>query len=422
MGRTARDNRDRPHPKPVEKIQLSEENVVRRLIAAAIVLVIGGAALAYAFTQLMAPETGWQAIEVNTSLGASCADELVFLYELGGGSMPVTAENRAVRQLYSEACRKLFQLFHTVESFEGVTNLRDVNLHPNETLTVDDALYQAFEAVQRHGDRTIYLGPVYARYGDLFYCTDDAQLVDFDPYRSDEVREEYKAYAAFAQDPQAVDLRLLGDNQVCLTVSEEYLAFARQEGIERFLDFGWLKNAFIVDYLADLMTENGYTHGSISSYDGFSRNIDGREVSYSQNVFDMVDGSVYPAGQMSYRGPMSIVYLRDYPMNDMDRYWIYQMENGEVRSSYLDPVDGLCRSAVHDLICYSQALSCAEIALQTAPIYVADTLDVQALEGLVKDGIQSIRCEDRKILGTDSNLKIANLYEEGDVCYSLETG
>lgn len=419
MGRTARDNRDRPHPKPVEKIQLSEKNVVRRLIAAAIVLVIGGVALAYSFTQLMTPETGWQAIEVNTSLGASCADELVFLYELGSGGTSVTAESRAVRQLYSEACRKLFQLFHTVESFEGVTNLRDINLHPNETLTVDDALYRAFETVQRYGGRTIYLGPVYARYNDLFYCTDDAQLVDFDPYLSDEVREEYGAAAAFACDPQAIDLRLLGDGKVCLYVSEEYLAYAQREGIERFLDFGWLRNAFTVDYLADLMTEHGYTHGSISSYDGFSRNLDDRKRSYDQNVFDLVDGFIYPAGVMVYDGPMGIVYLRDYPINDRDSQWSYRLQNGEVRTSYLDPADGLCKSAAHDLICYSKTVSCAEIALQAAPIYVAETLDTQALEALADSAIQSIRCEDRVIRGTDSGLTIAKLYDEGGVRYRV---
>lgn len=422
MGRTARDNRDRPHPKPVEKIELSEENVTRRLIAAVIVLVIGGAALAYAVTNLMMPDAGIQAIEVNTSLGATCADELVFLYDLGSGSIPVSAENRAVRQLYSEACRKLFQLFHTVESFEGIINLRDINLHPNETLTVDDALYQAFETVQRYGDRTIFLGPVYARYGDVFYCTDDAQLVDFDPYLSDEVREEYGAYAAFAQDPQAIELRLLENNQVRLEVSEEYLAFARREGIDSFLDFGWLRNAFVVDYLADLMTENGYTHGTISSYDGFSRNLDDRELSYDQNVFDMVDGFIYPAGVMTYKGPMSIVYLRDYPMSDSDSQWSYRLQNGEVRTGYLDPADGLCKSAAHDLICYSETVSCAEIALQAAPIYVAEALDIRALESLADGSIQSIRCENRVIRGTDSEVVITRLYDEGGVRYTVSLG
>lgn len=421
MGRTARDNRDRARPRPVEKIQLSGENLTRRLIAAAVALVIGGIALTYAVSQMLAPEVGWQTIEASLAEGPNCGSELVFHYELGAAEGSPSAENSAVTTLYTDACRKLYQLFHTEESFTGVTNLWYVSQHPNETVTVDDILYRAFESVQRCGDRTVYLGPVYAHYGGLFYCTDDSQLVEYDPFLNNEIRAEFAVAAAFARDPQAIELRLLGGNRVCLSVSEEYLAYAQQEGIERFLDFGWLKNAFIVDAIAEIMVENGYTYGSISSGNGFSRNLDDREVPYSQNLFDRVDGVIYPVGEMTYRGPMSIVYLRDYPMNDMDRYWSYQLEDGSVRSSYLDPADGLCRSAAHDLVCYSQTLSCAEIALQAAPIYVSDTLDVQALEALAGVGIQSIRCEGRNVLGTEPDLEIANLYEGGGVRYSLLT-
>lgn len=412
MGRTARDNRDRPHPKPVQKIELSEGNVKQRLIAVVVVLVVGAAALAYAVNQLLTPDMGWQTIKAGSTDGATCAGEFVFLYELGAAGGSVTAESKAVSALYTDACRKMYQLYHTQESFEGVVNLREINLHPNEPLMVDEALYRAFETVQRHGDRTIYLGPVYARYNDLFNCLDDAQLVDFDPYLSGEVREEYAAAAAFACDPAAIDLCLLGDGQVCLYVSEEYLAYARRAGIERFLDFGWLTNAFVVDYLADVMTENGYTHGSISSYDGFSRNLDGRGLSYAQNVYDYEEGFfASPLAVMQYEGPMAITYLRDYPINDADSQRIYQLRTGELRSCYLDPADGLCKSAAHDLICYSAAAGCAEIALQAAPIYVAETLDIQALETLASSGIQSVRCEDRTVRGTDPELTLTGLYE-----------
>ena len=408
MGREAKDNR--PYLRPVEKIQLSGEHLTLRLIAAVVFLVMGGAALGYAFSQLLSPETpGWQTIEASTSEGAGCGDEFVFYYELGAAGTSASAESKAVSRLYSDACRKLFQVFHTLESFEGVTNLRDVNLHPNETLAVDEVLYRAFETVQRYGDRTVYLGPVYERYNGLFRCTDDGQIPD--PYLSERVREEYEAAAAFANDPQAIDLRLLGDDQVCLYVSEEYLAYAGQCEIERYLDFGWLTNAFVIDYLAQVLTENGYTHGSISSYDGFVRNLDDRELDYAVNLYDFADGGLYPAGVMSYRGPRSIVYLRDYPLNGEDGWRMYRLQTGEVRTGYLSPGDGRCKSAAHDLIAYSDTVGCAGIALRLAPIYVADTLDVTALEGLADNGIQSVRIEDRVICGTDPGLTLTDLAE-----------
>ena len=409
MGREAKDNR--PRLKPVEKIELSGEHLTLRLIAAVVFLVMGAGALSYAFTQLLTPETGWQTIEASTSEGANCGDEFVFLYELGAAGTSVSAESKAVTQLYSDACGRLFQVFHTLESFEGVTNLRDVNLHPNETLTVDEVLYRAFETVQRFGDRTVYLGPVYERYDGLFTCTDDSQLPDFDPWLSEAVRAEYETAAAFASDPQAVDLRLLGDSQVCLYVSEDYLAYARQEEIERYLDFGWLTNAFVIDYLAQVLTENGYTHGSISSYDGFVRNLDGRELDYAVDLYDFADSTIWPAGVMTYRGPESMVYLRDYPLSGSDSRRMYLLETGEIRTGYLSTGDGRCHSAAHNLIAYSDGSGCAEIALRLAPIYVADTLDVTALETLANSGIQSIRMEDRMIRGTDPGLTLTDLYE-----------
>ena len=391
----------------MEKIQLSGEHLTLRLIAAVAFLVLGAGTLTYAFTQLLSPETGWQAIEAGTLDGIGCGDEFVFYYELGSS----LAEGRAVTQLYSDACRRMYRVFHVSESFEDVTNLRDVNLHPNEVLTVDEVLYRAFETVQRYGDRTIYLGPVYERYNGLFLCTDDSQIADYDPYLSREVREEYETAAAFAVDPQSVDLRLLGDNQVCLYVSEAYLAYARQREVERFLDFGWLTNAFIADYLAQTLTDAGFTHGSISSYDGFIRNLDRRELDYAMNLYDLAGGTVRLAGVMHYRGPRSMVYLRDYPLNGPDGRRMYLLESGEVRTGYLSAEDGRCKSAAHDLIAWSDAAPCAEIALRLAPVYVADTLDIPALEALADSGIQSVRMDDQVIRCTDSGLTLTDLYD-----------
>lgn len=421
MGREAKDNR--PHLQPVEKIELSGKHLTLRLIAAAVFLVLGAGALGYAFTQLLSPEVaGWQTIEAGTSEGANCGDEFVFLYELGAVGASASAESKAVTRLYTDACGRMYRVFHTLESFEGVTNLRDVNLHPNETLTVDEVLYRAFETVQRSGDRTVYLGPVYERYNGLFRCTDDSQIPDFDPWLSEAVRAEYEAAAAFANDPKAVDLRLLGDNRVCLYVSEEYLAYARQEEIERFLDFGWLTNAFAIDYFAQVLTENGYTYGSISSYDGFVRNLDDRGLDYAMNLYDFADGGIYPAGVMNYQGPESMVYLRDYPLNEMDSRRMYLLASGEVRTGYLSAEDGRCKSAAHDLIAWSDGVGCAEIALRLAPVYVADTLDVTALETLADSGIQSIRMENRVIRGTDAGLTLTDLYEGEGVRYTARLG
>ena len=78
---------------------------------------------------------------------------------------------------------------------------------------------------------------------------------------------------------------MLGDNKVCLNVSDEYLAFLQENGVDSLIDFGWLKNAFVVDYLAEVMIARGYTLGAITSYDGYTRNFDSLNTEYAFNVF-----------------------------------------------------------------------------------------------------------------------------------------
>lgn len=418
MARYARDNR--PHVKPLQRIQLPEENLTLRLVAAGLFLLIGAGALVYSFLQLFTPDTGWQTIQAGSTDGATCGEDFTLVYELGSGEQPIAAENRELTRIYGQACRTAYQLFHTVERFEGVTNLREISVRPNETLTVDPALYAAFGAVRAAGDRTVYLGPICARYGDLFNCQDDSQIGDFDPWTSEAVAEEYAAVAAYAANPGHIDVELLGENQIRLRVSEEYLAWAEREGIDRLLDFGWMTNAFIADYLADTLAQAGYTHGVLSSYDGFIRCLDGRDTPYTLGLCGWLEDRLIEAASMEYRGPMSVVSLHGFPVTQGDWQRFYQLKDGQLRTPYLDPADGRCRSAADCLVCWSADGSCARLVLEMAPVFVADEFEPAPLERLAGEGLYSLWCRDRVFRSTDPDLALDNLYQNGGVRYSLE--
>lgn len=414
MKRTARDKRDMPHPRPVERIELNEEHIGRRLAAAIVLLVFGGAMLAYAVWRLVTPETGWTTIEVEASAGVSCGGDFTFFYEA-----TTTAERKAVTTHYTSLCRSAYEIFHSREEFEGRGNLWTVNSHPNEAVGVDPALYGALETIERSGSRLPYLGPVYDRYDDLFFCTDDSQTAAFDPRLNEEVAREYGEITAFANDPGAVRIELLGEDRVRLAVSPEYLAYAEREEIDQFIQLSWMTNAFIADYIAEELTALGYTKGTLSSYDGFTRNLDGSGREYAVSIYDRQGRNVYPAAVMSCRGPVSMVSFRDYPLNDQDMVRFYEMENGEIRTLYLDPADGLCRSAVHDLMCYAGDRGCGEILLQTAPVYIAGTLSAEALETLAAEGVQSIHCANGVICPTEAGITLTQLFERDGVKYTL---
>ena len=419
MGRTVRGN-STPSLKPVQKIELSEKNIKLRGILVACLLVLGVVLIAQGVKGFFTTEAGWQAIEAKGK-GASCSNEFVFLYNLGSNGVSATAENKAIVTLYTEATKNAYQLFHSRQSFEQVNNVYTINQHPNEVIVVDEALYKALSLVQENASRYLYLAPIYNRYDDIFYCDDDSQLVDFDPRLSEAVAEEYRAVAAYARDAAQIDLQLLGENQVRLYVSEEYLQYAKENGITDFIDFFWLKNAFIVDYLAEIMIAKGYTAGSISSYDGFSRNLDKRtDTVYAFNIYDKVGQTAYTAAIMQYTGSKSIVYLRNYLMSSMDERQYYELTNGEIRTPYIDMEDGVSKTAKNNLVAYSKTKSCAEIAMQVAPIYIADAFEEEKLLGLQDADIYSVYCKESAICYNEKTLTLSDIYAGEAVTYTTD--
>lgn len=409
-----------PHLKPVEKIELSEKHIGWRIAFFILFLVIAASAFASCVGTFFSVEPGWHEIETDSAGEANCGNEFVFMYYLGGSGIDATAENKALKIVYTDVCERAHKLFHNKEMFEGVNNVYYINQHPNEVIEVDRGLYQAFEMIKQYENRNIYMAPVYSQYDEIFYCEDDSQLVDFDPRLSEEVAMEYAAIATFANDSAMVDVQLLGDNKIRLYVSEEYLAYAKENYIVDFIDFFWMKNAFVTDYLAEEMIARGYTLGTISSYDGFTRILDSTENSYSFNLYDRVDLTIYQAAVMQSQGSQSMLCFRDYMMSDLDAQHYYVLSNGEVRTSYVDVADGFSKEATDSFYVYGKNRSCAEILMQTIPVYVAEELSEEAVVELAAEGIYSIYCEDGLIKYNDSSVTFSDLLNEESMKYTTE--
>lgn len=379
----------------------------RRLTAAVLFLLIGAAAIAYGISTLFGAQTGWVEIEAESSGGPSLAGEFTLLYDIGRGGVNPTAERRAVTTVYSNAVEKAWRLLSNVE-IDGENNLRALNDHPNEVMTVDAAIYRALERIEASGNRTLYLAPVAEIYNGLFTCADDALAGDFDPLLNDDLRAFFVEAAAYARDPSAVRVELLGENQVRLYVSEAYMAFAKTQEIGAYLDFQWMLNAFAADMIADELAAHQLTAGALSSQDGFSRALDASG-SYSLAFFDGRESPVVQAATLRYTGPMSVVYLRGYPAVATDTQRFYTRRDGTIRTAYLDASDGLDRAAAMDLVAYSSELSCAETLLRVMPVFIADELDETALTALSRQGVQSVFFREKMICCTDAALDIGDL-------------
>lgn len=376
MSKETRTNIGAGRPRPVSKIELDSKNIGVRIIFVALFLVMGAFAFGSALNSLLGANSGWNTIEAKCT-GPNCSDDFVFKYNLGSSGGDALAERRALTSLYSDACQKAYDMLNVDADSEGNANLFRINSHPNEELEVDKDLYAMLKKVQNSKSRYIYLAPVYEYYDNIFYCNDDTLAKEFDGAYNGYVANENYELAQFASSEQMVDIKLLDDNKVMLFVASEYLEYAKEHGVTNFIDFYWMKNAFIIDYLADTIYEAGYNRGIITSFEGFVRNIDDSGEAFSLNIYDKEDGYVKVSDVYEYFGPQSIVLIKSFLINPSDsKYW-YEYADGTMRSPYISIADGSNKCRVENLVACSD-LGCGDIVLRIAPMVIeGETVDLE---------------------------------------------
>ena len=411
-----------PNLKPVKKIELSENHFHIRLIAVILLIALAAGAFVYGIYSYFHVDKGWTSITAESSSDINCSDDFVFLYNLGGGKNSAADDLNQITEIYTDATVNAYRQFNTNEDFDGVKNIHYINNHPNEIIQVDSVLYNAFSTLNEYGNRYIFLAPLFEQYENMYYCTDDGETKGYDPIQNDDIRKYFDEILAYANSSNDISIELLGENKIRLNVSEGYISYAKENQTDRFVDFYWMKNAFIVDYIADLLKDKGLTYGSISSYDGFVRNLDDSGESYTFNIYDRVDNRVYGAASFGYCHRNSIVYFRDFAMSSRDASHYYEFSNGELRNPYISMYDGLCRASIENLTAYSETESCAEVMLKTEFLYVADDFDESALLTVADDNINFIYCIDSNVCYTEKNARLTGLFESenGQIKYGTK--
>ena len=391
---------DRPPVRRIINIELPEGRLGLRLALVIGLIALAVASFALGINSLVSTDAGLT--EITALSGEmNAGGRFTFYYYLGCGGADAGDEKRELRGVYTEAATDALGLFCAGVETTGAGGLYWLSRRPNEELHVDAALYSALEQLEASGTRYHYLAPLYEQYYALCSSVGDEEAAQYDP-RLDAAQAEYYAEcAAFASDGAAVDLELLGDGKVRLRVSDEYLAFAQENGIVSFLDLGWMENAFIADYLAGTLEAAGFTRGALISEDGFMRCLDTE--TGSEYAFDFTHregGEVTVLSTLRFAGRVSIACLRDYPAEGSGGEGYYMYEDGTLRSPFLDVSDGLDSCAAPELCGWSEDAGCAAIALELAPIFIADALNVEAVEALENEGITVYYAEDGALRST----------------------
>lgn len=409
MSRLNRRNMD----KPTISAEMPQKHKKLRIVLIVVLLALGATLIATSVADFLTVDPGWSTISV--SLKDSCSGDFVFQYYLGASGKAPNLEQRQVTSIYSQAAGEAYQIFHTEQLWDNVHNVAYLNAHPNETVQVPEALYRAFRLLEN--TRCLYLAPIYGRYVGMFMSEGDWVAETYDPNKNPAAATFFSEVLAFTNDEAAVKLELLENNQVRLCVSESYLQYAQTQEITAFIDFYWMKNAFIADYLADVLISAGYRNGNLSSFDGFVRNLDNTDLSYRLNIFDRVGNDRYSAAAMEYKKVGAFVALRNYPTSNLAVGQYYKWADGTFTSCHIDPATGLSKSACNDLLGYSRTLSCSEILVAMLPHYVKDQWDSTSADTLKTQGVEIVYCENHEIFASDSGVTFVNLYKDDKVTY-----
>lgn len=417
MSKHARDNR--PYIKPVTRIELSGEHTTLRLVLLIVLVIVAAVSIMIGLSSALEVQPGWQEAQVN-SKKVNCSTEFTLMYDFSEYSTgESTSALKKVNALYSTLTENAYAIFTASEYETDTANVRFLNDHINERVKVDPVLYRALELIVAYDSRYPFLAPVYEEYDRIFIQTNEEDAVRYDPAKTPELMEYIRQAASFAGDREMIWLELVGNGEVCLHVDEAYLSFAETYELDTFFDFHWMTNAFITDYMAEELIANGYTNGYIGSYDGFNRNLDTRGEQYSHNIYDHHNEGIYLPAVYNYQKPTSIVVLKNYPLSEKERWHYFSYSDGTVTSTYLDPADGVPKSATDNLFAYSRNLGCAEILLQTAPLFIADELDLDGLQALTAEGIYSIWGEGFELCVNEADANITAVLENGGDQYAI---
>ena len=380
--------------KSEQKVQLSKAHIQKRFVAFVICLLVALLAFFVAIKNLTYFEVGYKTIESEEIYD----DELIFNYYCQD-----RATYKQVSVIYRDLTKQIYQLLDESNEYEGINNVYSINHNINQIITVDSILYDQLKTFLDSGNREILLGPVYSLYKAVFSCDQDYQTEDFSPDKNEQIKEIIQQLIKFINDENSVSIELLADNQVRLNVSEQYRLYMEENGLDCYVDFYWMKNSFIVDFVCDNLTERGLTQGYLCSYDGFSRFMDCDDVIY--HYYDILNDSISHICDIEIEKNHCMVTYKSFIMNQFDSFYRYVYQDNLVENCYININDGNDYSAVSSLNIYSDTDSVVKLMLDSYKYYISDSVNIND-EGFaffyLKDNIFNI---------SDDLIKVFNLHE-----------
>ena len=381
---------------------------------------VGIFALFWAVNGLLTKEPGWTEIEAGGTDEPTCAGDFVLYYNAGADGSSATEQIRNLTKLYTDVSVQAEKLFSVSTNDEEIHGVGLLNSNVNKPVVLDREAYEALAMLQKAKSREIFLAPVYEQYTTLFFCTTDEEAETLDPTVNEQQREIIAEMVAFTSDPNHIEILLEEGNRATLHVSDEYLAYARENGIQSFVDLFWMKNAFAADYMAEKLSAEGYRDGYLSCGEGFTRSLGGKDVLLNSTVYDRVGKDIYKAAALQMGAVKSVVVFHDYPSGKNNDRLYYQYADGRMVTPYISVSDGLCRASVSNLTVCSAGESCAAAMLAAKNAYFSKDFPAQKLQKKLGDRYSFAYAKDGTVYLSSSEINVENLLNDGAISYTAK--
>lgn len=387
----------------VKKVELSDKHIVLRIILVVVFLAAGITGIFFGVKSCSEVPGGWTVIKANVKED-NCSTDFVFNYNLGKSSVGTYQEKTLLEKNFSEYSIYTYKIFNPDKTYENTKNVAYLNNHPNEVIEVSTLLYNAIKAIVDNNSSYLFYGPIYNDYDTLLSLNTDDEMKSLDPNYTASQATFFGQIANFVNESK-VSISVLENNCVRLNLSDDYLAFIKENDITRIIDFYRLRNAFIIDYMAECFIKDGLKNGYMVSKDGYLANFGVEDVSAVFTKF--MDNKVSNVGTYKLTGSASMVMYRSYPYLTTSLYHRYL--DGKILSTYINK-DGKYETSTDTLFVYASDKKVSDLAIKSYYLFATKELNLASLDASIKYGY----VVDNKFMTNDDKdtIKLIDGYEK----------
>lgn len=250
-----------------------------RIIAGVIAFIVAVVAFSIAARQLVHKDPGFYNVDTNPDEAAMLySSGIKFVYHFEGSSNEIRAAQIELKNAYSSALSRIYKLLDAKNTYAGFINIAYVNANRGEEITLDSDLYSVLTSAKELTDEGLFNmfgGALYNEWESIIILEDPA---DSDPLVNPGMADRMDTIVSAVNDGSNFEFKILDPAQrvISFEVSERYQSLEESNEFNTAcIDLGWLREAYELMYVRDMLEKAGYNKGYFTASSGLTLTMSG---------------------------------------------------------------------------------------------------------------------------------------------------